>query len=130
MYQIEAWSALRKARHDRRRDQSWFSVSRNVWALGVTSLFTDIASEMVGTVLPIYLVLHLGLTPFHYGIVDGLYHGVTALLRLFSGVVVDRSGEDFLFDAGWIAFGRFPAAFEIDGKKLLMFFDNCHCKSP
>lgn len=93
MYQIEAWSALRKARHDRRPDRSWFSVSRNVWALGVTSLFTDIASEMVGTVLPIYLVLHLGLTPFHYGIVDGLYHGVTALLRLLSGVVVDRSNR-------------------------------------
>ena len=93
MYQIEAWSALRKARHDRGRDRSWFSVSRNVWALGFTSLFTDIASEMVGTVLPIYLVLYLGLTPFHYGIVDGLYHGVTALLRLFSGVVVDRSNR-------------------------------------
>ena len=91
MYQIEAWSALRKARRDRGAASSWLSVHRNVWALGFTSLFTDVSSEMVSTVLPIYLVLHLGLTPFHYGIVDGLYHGVTALLRLFSGVAVDRS---------------------------------------
>ena len=90
MYQVEAWSALRKARRDS-GGASWLNVHRNVWALGFTSLFTDVSSEMVSTVLPIYLVLHLGLTPFHYGIVDGLYHGVTALLRLFSGVAVDRS---------------------------------------
>ena len=90
MYQVEAWSALRKARRDF-GGASWLNVHRNVWALGFTSLFTDVSSEMVSTVLPIYLVLYLGLTPFHYGIVDGLYHGVTALLRLASGVAVDRS---------------------------------------
>ena len=48
---------------------------------------------MVATVLPVYLVLYLGLTPFQFGIVDGLYHGVTALLRLASGVAVDRTGR-------------------------------------
>ena len=91
MYQVEAWSALRKARRDGGGASSRLRVPRNVWALGFTSLFTDVSSEMVATVLPIYLVLHLGLTPFNYGIVDGLYHGVTALLRLFSGVAADRS---------------------------------------
>ena len=38
-------------------------------------------------------MLYLGLTPFQFGIVDGLYHGVTALLRLASGVAVDRTGR-------------------------------------
>ena len=38
-------------------------VSRNVLALWFTSLLTDVSSKMVATVLPIYLVLHLGLTP-------------------------------------------------------------------
>ena len=93
MYQIEAWSALRKARRDADAPFGWLSVRRNVWALGFTSLFTDVSSEMVSTVLPVYLVLYLGLTPFQFGIVDGLYHGVTALLRLVSGVAVDRSGR-------------------------------------
>ena len=93
MYQIEAWSALRKARRGADARFGWRSVRRNVWALGFTSLFTDVSSEMVGTVLPVYLVLYLGLTPFQFGIVDGLYHGVTALLRLVSGVAVDRSGR-------------------------------------
>ena len=93
MYQVEAWSALRRARRDAGDGLQWLHVRRNVWALGFTSLFTDVSSEMVGTVLPVYLVLYLGLTPFQFGIVDGLYHGVTALLRLASGVAVDRGGR-------------------------------------
>ena len=65
-------------------------MGRNVVALGLTSLFTDISSEMVTTVLPIYLVLHLGFSPLQFGMVDGLYHGVTTLVRLLSGVIADR----------------------------------------
>ena len=93
MYQVEAWSALRRARRDAGGRFRWLHVSGTVWALGFTSLFTDVSSEMVGTVLPVYLVLYLGLTPFQFGIVDGLYHGVTALLRLASGIAVDRTGR-------------------------------------
>lgn len=93
MYQVEAWSALRRARRGAGAGPGWRHVSGTVWALGFTSLFTDVSSEMVATVLPVYLVLYLGLTPFQFGIVDGLYHGVTALLRLASGVAVDRTGR-------------------------------------
>ena len=93
MYQVETWSALRRARRDAGSVFRWRHVSDTVWALGFTSLFTDVSSEMVATVLPVYLVLYLGLTPFQFGIVDGLYHGVTALLRLASGVAVDRTGR-------------------------------------
>ena len=93
MYQVEAWSALRRARGGAGGGLGWRHVSGTVWALGFTSLFTDVSSEMVATVLPVYLVLYLGLTPFQFGIVDGLYHGVTALLRLASGVAVDRTGR-------------------------------------
>ena len=93
MYQVETWSALRRARRNADGRFRWAHVSGTVWALGFTSLFTDVSSEMVATVLPVYLVLYLGLTPFQFGIVDGLYHGVTALLRLASGVAVDRTGR-------------------------------------
>ncbi|MCY4027249.1 MAG: MFS transporter, partial [Acidobacteria bacterium] len=105
MYQVEAWSALRRARRGAGAGLQWPHVRRNVWALGFTSLFTDVSSEMVGTVLPVYLVLYLGLTPFQFGIVDGLYHGVTALLRLASGVAVDRGGR-----AKEIAFAGYGAS--------------------
>ena len=67
-----------------------FWVSRNVVYLGLTSLFTDLSSEMVSTVLPIYLVFALRFTPLEFGIVDGLYHGVAAFVRLWSGLLVDH----------------------------------------
>lgn len=93
MYLIEAWSARREALRQAGGTSSVGRVHPTVWALGWTSFFTDVSSEMVSTVLPIYLVFHLGLTPFHYGIVDGLYHGVTAVLRLGGGMAADRSGR-------------------------------------
>lgn len=45
---------------------------------------------MVSSILPLYLVIGLGLTPLHYGIIDGLYQGVTVLVRLAGGVAADR----------------------------------------
>lgn len=65
-------------------------VSPVVWSLGFTSLLTDISSEMVASVLPMYLVLHLGISPFAFGVVDGLYQGVTVLLRVAAGFAGDR----------------------------------------
>lgn len=65
-------------------------VGGTVWALGLTSLLTDISSEMVASVLPVYLVLHLGISPLAFGIVDGAYQGVAALVRLASGLLADR----------------------------------------
>jgi MFS family permease len=67
------------------------AVSRNVVNLGLTSLFTDISSEMVSTVLPIYLVFILKFTPLQFGALDGLYQGGAALIRLVGGVAADRS---------------------------------------
>jgi MFS family permease len=61
-----------------------------VWSLGITSMLTDISSEMVASILPMYLVLHLHLSPLAFGVVDGLYQGVAVLLRVAAGVVGDR----------------------------------------
>ncbi|MYW02008.1 MFS transporter [Streptomyces sp. SID3343] len=67
------------------------AVPANVIALGAVSLFTDISSEMVTAVLPTYFVLTLGLSPLAYGLLDGTYFGVTALVRLLGGQVADRT---------------------------------------
>ncbi|MFD7416682.1 MFS transporter, partial [Kitasatospora purpeofusca] len=63
-----------------------------VVALGAVSLVTDISSEMVGAVLPLYLVLGLGLSPLQFGVFDGLFNGATALVRLLGGRLADRGG--------------------------------------
>ncbi|WP_411141837.1 MFS transporter [Streptomyces sp. x-80] len=64
-----------------------------VLALGAVSLVTDISSEMVTAVLPLYFVLQLGLSPLQFGFLDGLYNGVTALVRLLGGHAADRGGR-------------------------------------
>jgi MFS family permease len=64
-------------------------VSQIVITLGTVSFFTDLSSEMVVAVLPVYLTLVLGLTPLQYGIIDGLYQGVTAAVRIVGGIAAD-----------------------------------------
>ncbi|HEV8636755.1 MAG TPA: MFS transporter [Chloroflexota bacterium] len=68
-------------------------VGRNVLCLGLTSFFTDISSEMVSAILPLYFVTFLRLSPLQFGAVDGLYQGVSALVRIGGGVAADRSGR-------------------------------------
>ncbi|MFJ5095978.1 MFS transporter [Streptomyces sp. NPDC088557] len=68
-------------------------VSGTVLALGTVSLVTDVSSEMVTAVLPLYLVLGLGLSPLQFGLLDGLSNGATALVRLLGGATADRGGR-------------------------------------
>jgi MFS family permease len=66
-------------------------VDSNVVALGAVSLVTDISSEMVTAILPLYFVFTLGMSPLTFGFLDGLYNGVTSFVQLASGHVSDRS---------------------------------------
>ena len=96
MYQIENSSQLLKARGDlvaggQRRGLR--AVSRTVVMLGLTSLFTDVSSEMVATILPLYLLFELQMSPAAFGVIDGLYQGAAALVRILGGVAADRSGR-------------------------------------
>lgn len=65
-------------------------MSRTVVLLGFTSLFTDISSEMVAASLPIYLVAIRGLDPLQFGIIDGIYQGGSAIVRIVFGFFADR----------------------------------------
>ena len=89
MYQVESSATI--LRGDRRLRR--LRVGRNVLLLGLVSLFTDISAEMVATILPLYLVYSLGLSPLQFGVVDGLYQGTAALVRVASGVTADRWGR-------------------------------------
>ncbi|HEY9434033.1 MAG TPA: MFS transporter [Blastocatellia bacterium] len=68
------------------------AISPVVWKLGWTSFLTDISSEMVNSVLPVYLVIHLHLSPLQYGAIDGVYNGLAVILvSLAAGLTADRS---------------------------------------
>ncbi|MFC4532678.1 MFS transporter [Sphaerisporangium dianthi] len=69
------------------------AVPATVLALGTVSLITDVSSEMVAAVLPLYLVAGLGLSPLGFGLLDGVYNGVSGLVRLFGGHLADRGGR-------------------------------------
>jgi MFS family permease len=66
------------------------AVSLNVLFLGLTSLFTDISSEMVVSILPVYLVGFLRMSPAQFGLIDGLYQGIGGVMQLVSAMVADR----------------------------------------
>ncbi|MCX5210236.1 MFS transporter [Kitasatospora sp. NBC_00240] len=66
------------------------AVPGTVLALGMVSLITDVSSEMVSAVLPLYLLTGLGLSPLGFGVLDGLNNGVGALVRLAGGHLADR----------------------------------------
>jgi MFS family permease len=66
-------------------------VGRNVVLLGLVSLFTDISSEMVAAILPLYLFYTLGFTPLQFGVVDGLQQGAAAIVRVAGGFLADRT---------------------------------------
>jgi len=68
----------------------WSGIGANVYFLGLTSLLTDVSAEMVTSILPLYALYALGLTPMQYGAIDGLYQGAAALARLAGGVMADR----------------------------------------
>ncbi|MBT2477398.1 MFS transporter [Streptomyces sp. ISL-94] len=66
------------------------AVASAVLALGTVSMVTDVSSEMVTAVLPLYLVAGLGLSPLGFGALDGVYNGVSALVQLTGGHLADR----------------------------------------
>lgn len=89
MYQVEASKALLKPR-GWATSAARLSVPRNVVLLGTVSMLTDISAEMVATVLPLYLVFSLGVTPLALGAIDGLYRGAAAIVQIGGGLLSDR----------------------------------------
>ena len=78
---------------DKPKTANWKGLSGNVFALGTVSLITDVSSEMVAAILPLYLVIGLQLSPAAYGLIDGVYTGATTLLRLAGGYLADRTNK-------------------------------------
>jgi MFS family permease len=65
-------------------------IPRPVWFLGLTSLFTDAATEMIYPLLPVYLSRVLGASAVSLGIIEGVAEGVNSLLKVISGYGSDR----------------------------------------
>jgi MFS family permease len=64
-----------------------------VWALGLTSLFMDISSETVHSVLPTFLVIGLGTSAVYLGVIEGVAEATACIVKVFSGVLSDYMGR-------------------------------------
>lgn len=75
---------------------------RNVWAVGFTSFFMDVSSEMVLNILPLFLANVLGVKTNIIGLIEGLAEATASILKLFSGWLSDKmGGRKWLAVAGY-----------------------------
>lgn len=66
---------------------------RAIWVLGFVSMLSDIASEMVHALLPLFLVGTLGASLLLVGVLEGLAEATALIVRVFSGALSDRLGR-------------------------------------
>ena len=78
---------------DQARPASRFGLSRPVWLLGWVSFFTDMASEMVYPLLPLFLTQVLGAGAMSLGLIEGAAEAANSALKVFSGWLADKSGS-------------------------------------
>jgi MFS family permease len=89
MYQAAGIKALLRLR-PRQGGVKPAAVGSTAILLGITSMLTDISSEMVAAILPLYLVFNLGMTPLQYGAIDGIYQGASSFARIAGGYASDK----------------------------------------
>lgn len=90
------------------------ALPRTVWLIGLISLLNDSASEMVYPLIPLYLTSVLMAGPRVLGLIEGIAEATAGLLKLFSGVLVDRRHSV----KPWIVFGYGIAGL---GRPLIAF---------
>ena len=66
---------------------------RTIWALGLVSLFMDVSSEMIHSLLPIYLVSVMGASALTVGVIEGVAEATASITKIFSGAISDWMGQ-------------------------------------
>ena len=73
-------------------------IPTGVWVLGFVSMLMDISSEMIHSLLPLFMVTTLGTSVFEVGLVEGLAESTALIVKVFSGVL-----SDYLGNRKWLA---------------------------
>ncbi len=68
-------------------------IPRGVWMLGFVSLFMDISSELIHSLLPVFMVTSLGATALMVGVVEGVAEATALIVKVFSGTISDWLGK-------------------------------------
>jgi MFS family permease len=76
-----------------KRETSLRNLPRNVWVVTATSFLTDISSEMIVNLIPLFLANVLGVRTGVIGLIEGVVETTASLLKVFSGWLSDRLGQ-------------------------------------
>ena len=68
-------------------------IPSGVWVLGFVSLLMDISSEMIHSLLPLFMVTVLGASALTVGVIEGLAESTALMVKVFSGVLSDYLGK-------------------------------------
>jgi MFS family permease len=69
------------------------AIPRGIWVLGFVSMLMDISSEMVHSLLPMFLVGSLGVSVLVVGLIEGLAEATALIVKVFSGTLSDYLGR-------------------------------------
>ena len=64
-----------------------------IWALGFVSLLMDISSELIHSLLPVFMVVSLGASAFAVGLIEGAAEATALIVKVFSGALSDYWGK-------------------------------------
>jgi MFS family permease len=68
-------------------------IPSGIWVLGFVSMLMDISSEMIHSLLPLFLVGTLGASAFTVGMIEGLAESTALIVKVFSGALSDYLGK-------------------------------------
>ncbi len=68
-------------------------IPTGVWVLGFVSMLMDISSEMIHSLLPMFMVTVLGTSAFTVGIIEGMAEATALIVKVFSGALSDYLGK-------------------------------------
>jgi MFS family permease len=69
------------------------AIPRSIWMLGFVSLFMDISSELIHSLLPVFMVSSLGASAFAVGVIEGIAESTALIVKVFSGALSDYLGK-------------------------------------
>ena len=72
---------------------TWQQIPAGVWVLGFVSMLMDISSEMIHSLLPLFMVTTLGASAFAVGVIEGLAESTALIVKIFSGAFSDYLGK-------------------------------------
>jgi MFS family permease len=103
-------------------------IPRTIWALGFVSLFMDLSSELVHSLLPVFLVTTLGASALTVGVIEGVAESTAMLVKIFSGAISDFMGRRkglLLLGYGLAALSKplFPLAHSVEVVFIARFLD-------